>query len=347
VRDVNRLPHRLAFAAGLAAFALTGCGGSETNGLEDKSAADVQQAAAAALKSATSVHMAGTSIDEERPGQVDVRIQGDSSSGTLTLEGVTFEIVAIGEDTYMKGDERALQVVGAPAAAASLGAGRWLKLGPDASLEGFTLDDIAAQLTQFESPLEPEVEESTLDDNKVVIIRREDGTRLHVANTGIAYPLRAEGPNAGQVDFSEYGADFDITAPQSAVEISELAEPEDVDVFDLAVGDCLSEEISDKGEEVTNVAATMCSEPHSQEIFASATVPDGDFPGQDAVNTQAEKDCVGLFSDFVGVAYEESQLEISYLTPTEESWETGDREILCTLYDPAGDTTGTLAGANR
>lgn len=217
--------HRLAFATGLAAYVLAGCGsgGAETNGLEEMSAAEVLQEAAAALTSAESVHVTGTSIDEEAPGELDLRIQGDSSHGTLTVEGVTLEIIVIGEDTYLKSDERGLENAGAPAEAQRLGAGRWLKLDPEvSSFEGFARDDIAAQLTEYESPLEPEVEQTTLDGERVVVVRREDGAEVYVANVGAAYPLRGKGPNEGQIDFTEYGADFDITAPEDAVEISEL-----------------------------------------------------------------------------------------------------------------------------
>jgi hypothetical protein len=230
---MNRAARRLAVATGLAAFVLAGCGSSDgdtngsdgdTNGLEEMSAAEVLQEAAAALTSAESVHVAGSGIDEETAAEIDVRIQGDSSSGTLTVEGVTTEIIVIGEDTYLKSDERGLENAGAPAEAQQLGAGRWLKLDPGtSSLEGFTVDELAAQLTQFESPLEPEVEQTTLDGTQVVVVRREDGTRIYVANIGAANPLLAEWPNEGQLDFTEYGADFQITAPQNYVELGELA----------------------------------------------------------------------------------------------------------------------------
>ena len=46
---------------------------------------------------------------------------------------------------------------------------------------------------------------------------------LHVANTGPAYPLRAEfkkGPYAGLFEFSEYGAPLHITAPSNAINFS-------------------------------------------------------------------------------------------------------------------------------
>jgi hypothetical protein len=53
----------------------------------------------------------------------------------------------------------------------------------------------------------------------------QDGSRLYVANTGPAYPIRGEskGANEGRIDFSEYGVDFQITAPENHVELGELA----------------------------------------------------------------------------------------------------------------------------
>jgi len=91
-------------------------------------------------------------------------------------------------------------------------------------------DDLAAQLTKFDSPLETKVEQTTLDGAKVVVISQQNGSKLYVANTGTAYPLRGviKGENAGQIDFTEYGASFDITAPPDAVDLTELRadEPE-------------------------------------------------------------------------------------------------------------------------
>jgi hypothetical protein len=122
------------------------------------------------------------------------------------------------------------------------------------------------------------------------------------------------------------------------------AESGDVGVFDLEVGDCLGEQTPEG--EIESLEAAPCSEPHTEEIFAALTVPDGDYPGQEALDAEAEG-CLEEFAEFVGMPYEESVLEINYMTPTEESWGMGDRELLCTVYDPAGDTTGTLADANR
>jgi hypothetical protein len=64
---------------------------------------------------------------------------------------------------------------------------------------GRSLASFAAQLNTNDSPLDPEVEQTELDGTKVVVVRRQDGSELYVANTGDAYPLRAndKGKDAG------------------------------------------------------------------------------------------------------------------------------------------------------
>lgn len=125
-------------------------------------------------------------------------------------------------------------------------------------------------------------------------------------------------------------------------------EPEEVDVVGLKVRDCLAE-IEETEESFTSVETVPCAEPHSEEIFAIANIPEGDgqFPGWDAILEHAERLCTAEFESFVGRSYEESELEFSFILPDEEGWRTGDRLIQCTIYDPPGNTTGTLAGANR
>jgi hypothetical protein len=49
---------------------------------------------------------------------------------------------------------------------------------------------------------------------------------------------------------------------------------------------------------------------------------------------------------FVGVPYLQSELEVTTLEPTDESWELGDRELVCMVQDPTGRSP-ELEGANR
>ena len=119
----------------------------------------------------------------------------------------------------------------------------------------------------------------------------------------------------------------------------------DTDAFAIKVGDCLND--AEVAEEVSSVPVVDCSEPHDSEAYASIMMPDGDFPGGDAVTAAAEEGCLAEFQGYVGIAYEDSSFEVSFYFPTEGSWSGGDREILCTVYDPSGKTTGSAKGSAK
>jgi hypothetical protein len=110
------------------------------------------------------------------------------------------------------------------------------------------------------------------------------------------------------------------------------------------VGDCIFE--IPEGESFT-VPVVPCSEPHGHEIFAAVSLPEGDFPGDDALFAQADEFCIAEFGSFVGLSYEESVLDFTYYHPSEESWLDGDRVVTCTIYDPGGQVTGSLRGIER
>ncbi|TDE08100.1 septum formation family protein [Jiangella asiatica] len=120
---------------------------------------------------------------------------------------------------------------------------------------------------------------------------------------------------------------------------------DDADVFEVRVGDCLGD-FGDSAE-VSEVALAPCDDEHAQQAYAVSELSDGDFPGDEAFRAEADEVCVAEFETFVGVPYAESELDYTWLQPTEESWEQGDRELVCLVYDPAGPVTGSLEGAGR
>jgi uncharacterized RDD family membrane protein YckC len=140
----------------------------------------------------------------------------------------------------------------------------------------------------------------------------------------------------------------ETSAPAQAEETGPTG-AEEVDIADLKVGDCLVESLPGEGEEIFSVQTLPCSAPHGEEVFAAMTRPDGqgDFPGMEAITAQAEGFCVAEFEDFVGLSYAESALYLGVITPSEESWSEGDRSIVCTIYDPAGEVSGSLRGVER
>ena len=135
----------------------------------------------------------------------------------------------------------------------------------------------------------------------------------------------------------------DLFPPEAArdAETQEISEAGKADVFSLAVGDCFNDQNAD---EVESVTALPCADAHDYEAyFAFDVSEDGAFPGDDALAQTAEEGCVAEFAAFVGKSYEESTLDFNYLSPSEGSWDSGDREILC-LVMGADKTTGSLAG---
>jgi hypothetical protein len=131
------------------------------------------------------------------------------------------------------------------------------------------------------------------------------------------------------------------TEPESAP-----TEGENIYTGGLEVGDCLAES---SGAETFTVETVPCSEPHSHEVFASVNLPEGDgeFPGYQAIDAQAEELCIVQFEGFIGLPFEHSELEIRFMTPSEEGWLGGERLVYCAVYDPAGEVSGSLRGAER
>jgi len=117
-------------------------------------------------------------------------------------------------------------------------------------------------------------------------------------------------------------------------------------IFTLVVGDC--EVGNTDSTEVSTTKTIDCAEPHDAEIYGASYLPDGEFPGDAAIEEQATNDCLAQFESFLGINYDDSVYNFSWYYPTEGSWSDGDREILCLVYDPTGaQISGSLAGAAR
>jgi hypothetical protein len=117
-------------------------------------------------------------------------------------------------------------------------------------------------------------------------------------------------------------------------------------IEEVRVGDCF--DIED-AEEISEVAAGPCTDPHGYEMFHLATWsgPDG-YPTEDAMLDFIFQACVPVFEDYVGMSYETSVIDFVPFTPTEGGWNDGDRVVQCALYDPGNEQlTTSLRNANR
>jgi hypothetical protein len=117
-------------------------------------------------------------------------------------------------------------------------------------------------------------------------------------------------------------------------------------VFTLEVGTCFDDT---DDTEVSSVPEVDCSEPHDNEVFAVFDYTASDtFPGSSQMNDAAQELCVAEFEAYVGLSYQASALEVFPITPTEGSWDNGDREIICALYNlDLSKLTGSMEGAAR
>ena len=114
-----------------------------------------------------------------------------------------------------------------------------------------------------------------------------------------------------------------------------------VTATNVEVGDCLSE-IPD-GERVRTVTTISCDEPHAGEVFAVLTMPDGDFPGQTAVEAYHEKcsPALGLAPTRRSPCWMTRCSSTSFTPQPKRGSRTGDRAVTCiaTLDPPR---TGSL-----
>ncbi|MGO4487374.1 hypothetical protein [Microbacterium sp. 2RAF4] len=127
-------------------------------------------------------------------------------------------------------------------------------------------------------------------------------------------------------------------------ETGQVTESSNVGVFSVKLGDCMLDTGTGM---LTDANVLPCTDPHDQEVYYEITMPDGEFSDSDI--DAATQECVGdAYTSFVGVAYDDSALNVTTLVPTKDSWEqNNDRVIQCIIFDPAGQTTGSLAGAAR
>ncbi|WP_244268200.1 septum formation family protein [Microbacterium foliorum] len=153
---------------------------------------------------------------------------------------------------------------------------------------------------------------------------------LSVALTGCSAINGILGGGAGDADRDE--------------ETGQVTESSNIDIFALKLGDCKMASASGLIEDADVVP---CDQPHDEEVYYEITMKDGEFSEED-VDT-ASQECIGdAYTSFIGVAYDDSALEVYPITPTQDTWDQlNDRVVQCVVTDPAGQTTGSLKGAAR
>ncbi len=228
--------HRGAFAlaavaaSGLVLAACGGGGGSGSgSGSEDSKSADqVVKDAQQALRGASSYHLAGSIVQNGSTMTMDVKVQGkDTAAGRLDEGGgLAFDFIETGGKLYIRGNSFIAHFAGA-AAASAIG-DRWIAAGADdphfqdaaTAIGGFTdPSGLADSLGSQSGGSFSKNGTTTVNGQTAVVIKSKDGT-LDVADSSPAYPLHLEGGSKGHIDITEYGANFDISAPSDAIDLN-------------------------------------------------------------------------------------------------------------------------------
>lgn len=119
---------------------------------------------------------------------------------------------------------------------------------------------------------------------------------------------------------------------------------------DLEIGDCY-DPIEDPDDDALLAAIILpCTEPHIAEVFGLAEVagaPTAPFPGYDDLEDEAEDRCDAAFEEYVGIDFDRSRYGYIYYTPTEATWEAGDRVVMCVIDDNGRAIEGSVAGTRR
>ena len=182
------------------------------------------KSAVAAADSLKSVHAAGAVVSGGKHIALDLHlVDGVGGRGRITLNGLTFQLVGLGRYAYMQAPPQVWQKAGAPAAAARLLQGRWLRsrtTGQFASIAQLTdIHRLFAQLLTPHGTLGTGAVR-TVAGRKVVAVTSGHGT-LYVATTGKPYPiaLSQSGSDGGRITFDRFNEAFSVTAPANTINL--------------------------------------------------------------------------------------------------------------------------------
>lgn len=101
---------------------------------------------------------------------------------------------------------------------------------------------------------------------------------------------------------------------------------------DLRIADCPT---SLRDGALGMVEVVPCSEPHQAEVYATFELSEASYPGAARISGLAVQGCEERLGPFLGPRQAHSYDNLT-LTPTEDSWRDGYREVTCLVGGPGG-----------
>lgn len=226
--------------AGFAVLLLAGCGGSDDGGSDaaasttaasssasEQTGSEVAAAAADALEEAGAAHVSGTIGAGAEAQTVDVFLQGDDATGSLSIGGQQIQLVTVDGVSYFQAPAEFWTSSGVPAEAVAGLVGVWVVVPPEeaAAFQQLSLAGLAEELRNpTDGAVEDEVATEELDGTEVLVVTQADGSKLYVAAEEPSYPLQIvnEGDEAGTLTLDRFGEQQEITAPAGALDLSQV-----------------------------------------------------------------------------------------------------------------------------
>ena len=153
------------------------------------------------------------------------------------------------------------------------------------------------------------------------------------------------GPLGWLFDASRSTSGKPEVAPAEPTQVSaEVATPDEIDKdlnsdeyniddnVDLRVGDCFN--LKNPYAEIEHVKKVPCKTEHEFELFYVGAISNTWNRARPAIRDYLIDYCEPAFSDYIGKAFDDSELDYDWLVPTEDAWRSGDRTVHCAAYDP-------------
>jgi len=180
-----------------------------------------------------------------------------------------------------------------------------------------------------------------------------------IAATVLVAACSSDADDAADSDGSDAASAEDLTLIADAVENDLSTAPivagAPLNPYDLRSGQCFNEGSwydEERERRIEMTASIGCDQPHNKEVFHEAIFPapsGAPFPGETKMTEWSTELCYSAFEDFVGLEYELSVFEITFIQPTEATFEhpVGQhRRVTCVLFDGTTDQkTGSARAA--
>jgi hypothetical protein len=142
------------------------------------------------------------------------------------MGGVEIELLSVDGQVFLQAPGDFWASFGMPEEAAAMFEGQWIIVPDEAAgeFQEFSLAGIVDSFRNPEDEVKEEVTTDEIDGQAVVVAEQGDGSTLSVADDDPSYPLQITegGDSSGTLTFSRFGEKEDITAPEDAIDLTEM-----------------------------------------------------------------------------------------------------------------------------